>query len=213
MHLGDYIEHTALEATTTPARIEALCREATEHSFFGVCVAPRYVLLAEQCLRDTPVKIITVVGFPFGADRTTIKARAAEEAAADGAHEVDMVGAIGLAISGGWGAVEAEVQEVRRTTPGITLKVILETGYFGEEQIRRFAEAAIAGGADFVKTSTGFGPRGATLGDVRLLYALARGRAEVKASGGIRTADSARAMIEAGATRIGTSHGVAIVQD
>ena len=208
MNLADYIEHTALRATVTPEQVEVLAAEAVRHRFYAVCIAPRYVPLAEQCLGRSGVKIVTVVGFPLGANTSRVKAMEAKEAVAEGAHEVDMVGAIGLAAAGGWGAVEADIREVRQAIPGVPLKVILETGCFGAEEIARFAEAAIDAGADFVKTSTGFGPRGATVKDVQLLYGLAKGRAEVKASGGIRSAESARAMIRAGATRIGTSCGV-----
>jgi deoxyribose-phosphate aldolase len=211
LDLSQYIEHTALKATVTRAQIEMLCAEAVTHKLRAVCVPPGYVTLAERCIRGSSVRLATVVGFPLGSNKSSIKAREASEAVADGAHEIDMVGAIGLALGGAWDAVQADVDTVRRAVPSATLKVILETGCFGEQAVQRFADIAIRAGADFVKTSTGFGPRGASVEDVRLLCGIAAGRAQIKASGGIRNKAMARALIAAGATRIGTSEGVALV--
>jgi deoxyribose-phosphate aldolase len=156
------------------------------------------------------VAVVTVAGFPFGTSLSPIKAEEARRAVLDGASEVDMVMAVGLARGGDWPAVRADVLAVRQAASGVMLKVILETGFFDEAGMRRAAEAAIDAGADFLKTSTGYGPRGATVQDVRLLHAVAAGRARIKASGAIRTAAQARAMIAAGADRIGTSNGVEI---
>jgi deoxyribose-phosphate aldolase len=213
MDLARTIEHTALSAEVTPADVETLCEVASRYGLFGVCIAPRYVSLARQCLEQTPVRIVTVVSFPLGADTPASKAHAALEAVEAGAHEVDVVGPIGMALSGSFGSVESEVRSIRRAVPQTVLKIILETGYFDEGPLRDFARAAIAGGADFLKTSTGMGPRGASIGDVRLLYEVAKGQAEVKASGGIRTASAARALLEAGALRIGTSVGPALLKE
>lgn len=210
MDLSRYVEHTLLSADATPTRIEQLCREAALHGLFGVCVPPAHVARARDTVRGANVRVITVAGFPLGYSTSIVKAEEARRAVLDGADEVDMVAAIGLAKGGSFDEVEADVREVRRAIPDCVLKVILETGYFGEPELRRVAEAAIAGGADFLKTCTGFGPRGATSSDVRLLVEVAKGRAGVKASGGIRTREAALAMIEAGATRIGTSSGVEI---
>lgn len=213
MDLPAYIEHTLLRPDATPGDVERHCREAVDHGLFAVCVAPVYVALAKVCLEKTPVRIVTVAGFPHGTSTPAVKATEARRAVADGADEVDMVMAIGLALDGGWNAVEAEVRAVRDAARDPVLKVILETGYFSEAEILEACKAALGGGADFVKTSTGFGPRGATAADVRLLAEAVRGRAQVKAAGGIRTRAAAIEMIEAGATRIGTSRGVEIVTE
>lgn len=208
MDLARYIEHTLLGADVTPERIERHCSEAVEHGVLAVCVAPLYVSLADRCLRGSRVRLVTVVAFPFGAAVSSVKAEEARRAAEQGAREVDMVMAIGLALDGQWGAVEADIETVRKAAPEAALKVIIETGYFDGEGIVRAADAAVSAGADFVKTCTGYGPRGATMSDVELLFERVRGRAEIKASGGIRSADAARRFIEAGAARIGTSRGV-----
>jgi deoxyribose-phosphate aldolase len=209
MSLAPFLEHTLLRAEATPAELEVHCREAVEHRLFGVCVSPLYVAAARRCVGGA-VRVITVAGFPLGTSTSAVKAEEARRAVADGADEVDMVMAIGRARAAEWAAVEADVRAVRDALPGVVLKVILETGFFDDAAIRRCAEVVVGAGADFVKTSTGVGPRGATVEDVRLLCSAVDGRARVKASGGVRTAVQARAMIEAGATRIGTSNGVAI---
>jgi deoxyribose-phosphate aldolase len=211
MRLASYVEHTLLRADATPEDVERHCREAVEHALFGVCVSPLYVESARRWVGDA-VRVVTVAGFPLGTGTSATKAEEARRAVLEGAIEVDMVMAIGLARSANWEAVRADVRAVRQAVPEATLKVILETGYFEPAAIRLAAEAAVAAGADFLKTSTGFGPRGATEEDVRLLREVAAGRAQVKASGGIRTIAQARAMVEAGATRIGTSNGVEIAR-
>ncbi|WP_457637404.1 deoxyribose-phosphate aldolase [Oceanithermus sp.] len=211
MELAKYIDHTLLKPTATPADIEKLCREADEHYFYAVCVNPAFVPLAKNFLGANPVRVAAVIGFPLGANASQIKAAEAALAVAQGADELDMVIPVGLALAGDWEAVAADVRAVREAAPGAVLKVILETGYLNEEQIRLAAEAALAAGADYLKTSTGFGPRGASLEDVRLLADVAAGRAKVKAAGGIRNREDAWKMIEAGASRLGTSSGVALV--
>lgn len=208
MDLAGYVEHTLLAADATAERVERLCREATVHGLLGVCVAPVHVALARTAVASSPVRVVTVAGFPLGSSTSVVKAEEARRAVEDGADEVDMVVAIGAAKSGRLDAVLADVREVRAAIPGRVLKVILETGYFDEAELRALALAVLDGGADFLKTCTGFGPRGATVSDVRLLAGIAEGRAGVKASGGIRTRQAALDMIAAGATRIGTSNGV-----
>ena len=212
MDLARYIDHTLLKPTATPEEIRRLCREAMEHYFFAVCVNPAYVRLARETLGDAPVRVASVVGFPLEATPSEIKALEAAQAVAHGADELDMVIPLGLAKAHDWAGVEADVRAVRAAAPRAVLKVILETGFLTPEEVRLAAQAAVRAGADFLKTSTGFGPRGATVEDVRLLVEVAQGRAEVKAAGGIRTPEDAWRMIEAGATRIGTSSGVALVQ-
>lgn len=211
MRLADFVEHTLLRADATREDVERLCREARDHGLFGVCVSPVHVEAARRFVGDA-VRVVTVAGFPLGTSTSIIKAEEARRAVLEGASEVDMVMAIGRARGGDWGGVQTDVAAVRSSIPGATLKVILETGHFDEAAIRCAAQAALAGGADFVKTSTGFGPRGATVEDIRVLRDVVAGRAQIKASGGIRTAAQARAMIEAGATRIGTSNGVEIAK-
>jgi deoxyribose-phosphate aldolase len=205
--LAGFIEHTLLRADATPDDVARLCAEARDHGLFGVCVSPVYVERACRWAGDR-VCVVTVAGFPLGTSTSASKAREAADAVTAGAREVDMVMALGAARAGDWAAVEADVHAVRVAIPGATLKVILETGHFDEATIVRAARASVDGGADFVKTSTGYGPRGASVDDVRILRAAVGDRARVKASGGIRTAEQARALVAAGATRIGTSSGV-----
>lgn len=212
MDLAPYIDQTLLKPTATPAEISKLCAEAAQHGFFGVCVQPSYIPQARLELQNSAVKVVTVIGFPQGVSLSATKAVEAAQAVALGADELDMVIHLGFAKAHDWKAVEADVRAVREAAPGRILKTILETGFLDEAEIRSAAEAAIAGGTDFLKTSTGFGPRGATLEDLRLLSKVARGRAKVKAAGGVRDAVTACAMIEAGATRLGTSSGVALVE-
>jgi len=209
MRLAGLIEHTLLRADATPSDVERHCAEAVESGLFAVCVSPLYVASARRWVADA-ARVVTVAGFPLGTSTPATKADEARRAVIDGATEVDMVMAIGLARGADWAAVRADVLAVREAIPGAVLKVILETGALDETAIRRAAEAAIDAGADFLKTSTGYGPRGATVEDIRLLREVAGGRARIKASGGIRTAAQARALIEAGADRVGTSNGVEI---
>jgi deoxyribose-phosphate aldolase len=209
--LASLVEHTLLRADATRAQVEAHCLEAKSAGLLAVCVSPLYVPAARRAVGDA-VRVVSVAGFPLGTSASAIKAEEARRAVGEGAHEVDVVMAIGLARSGEWSEVEADIAAVRAAIRGVPLKVILETGYFDEAAIRRAAGVAMAAGADFLKTSTGFGPRGASVEDVRLLSRVAEGRVGIKASGAIRTAAQARAMVEAGATRIGTSNGVEIVR-
>jgi deoxyribose-phosphate aldolase len=201
-----------LKPTATPAEIETLCAEARKHKFFGVCVQPCYVRLAREKLSGSEVKVVSVIGFPLGANLSETKALEAAQAVALGADEVDMVINLGAAKAGDWKAVEADIRAVRQAVPQHVLKVILETGYLAPAEVKRAAKAAVAAGADFLKTSTGFGPRGASLEDVQILAEAAQGKAQVKAAGGIRDRETALAMIEAGATRLGTSSGVALLE-
>jgi deoxyribose-phosphate aldolase len=157
------------------------------------------------------VSVVSVVAFPLGASVVDVAVREAECAMADGASELDLVLPVGLALARQYGAMCRFIAAVRAATPGATLKVILETGHFSPEQLGELVPQVLDSGADFLKTSTGFGPRGATVEDVHLLFRLAAGRARIKAAGGIRCANDARALLAAGASRIGTSHGVAIV--
>ena len=213
MSLSSYIDHTNLQPTATAAQIQELCAQAKQWGFASVCIHPSYVALAARALAGTPVQICTVIGFPLGANDARIKAEEAELAVSQGATEVDMVQAIGLAKEGNWAGVEAEIRAVRDAVPQAVLKVILECCYFTTQEKRASVEAAVRAGADFVKTSTGFGPSGACAEDVALLKEAAAGRCRVKAAGGIRTLQTAQAMIAAGADRLGASASIAIMKE
>jgi deoxyribose-phosphate aldolase len=207
------IEHTALAATTTTATAVQLCAEAVEHGFGGVCVLPVHVATCRTRLAGTRVRVVTVVGFPLGAHRTETKVREAELARADGADELDVVMRLTSATAGLWDEVEADVGAVVAAAAGSAVKVILETGALDDAQKARACACAVAAGAAFVKTCTGFGPGSATVADVELMARSVAGRARVKASGGIRTLAQARALLAAGASRLGTSASVAIARE
>lgn len=206
------IDHTLLKPEATPADIERLCEEARVHRFAAVCVNPVYVKLAAGRLEGSGVMVATVVGFPLGAVTTATKIEEAKDAIADGASEVDMVMAIGLFKGGELRACGDDIAEVVRVCGGRTVKVILETSLLAPEEVATASEIAADAGAHFVKTSTGFGSRGASIEDVRTMKEAVGDRCHIKASGGIRTRDQAIAMIEAGASRLGTSAGIAIVE-
>ncbi|RJF73334.1 deoxyribose-phosphate aldolase [Deinococcus cavernae] len=211
MNLASSIDHTLLKATATSADIRQLCAEAREHRFYAVCVNPVFIPLCRAELAGSEVKVATVCGFPLGAVSSEQKAVEARLSAEAGADEVDMVIHVGAALENDWDAVQADVNAVRRAIPDRVLKVIIETCYLSDEQKRGATEAAVRGGADFVKTSTGFGTGGATVEDVKLMAEVIAGRAKIKAAGGVRTPADADAMIAAGATRLGTSGGVGLV--
>jgi deoxyribose-phosphate aldolase len=209
--LARAIEHTLLRASATPADVERLAHEALAHGFAGVCIHPLYAARAKSLVRGSEVRVVCPVGFPLGASLPEVVAHEAERAVRDGADEIDMVIPLGLASAGELRAVTQAVATVRRAVPSHVLKAILETGLFEPSALEAVARAALRGGPDFLKTSTGFGPRGATVEDVKLLVAWASGQAKVKASGGIRTTRDAELLLAAGASRLGTSAGVAIV--
>jgi deoxyribose-phosphate aldolase len=210
-NLSKTIDHTLLKADATAAEIETLCAEAREYRFCSVCVNSSYVPLAASQLKDTDVKVCSVVGFPLGAMSTQAKAYEAKVAITEGAEEIDMVIHVGWLKSGELERVEQDIQALREATKGKILKVIFETALISKEEIVILCEICTRVGVDFVKTSTGFSTGGATLEDVALMKASVGDGVQVKASGGIRDYETARAMIEAGATRLGVSAGIAIV--
>ena len=212
MDLAKYIDHTLLKADATIESITVLCTEAAENHFAAVCVNPVYVDLAAHLLAGTGVKVATVVGFPLGATFTEVKVLETKEAILRKADEIDMVINIGAAKAGQWDAVTEDIREVVAAAEGRPVKVIMETALLTDDEKRQACQASLAAGAHFVKTSTGFGPAGATVEDVKLLKSVVGDKAEVKASGGIRTKEQIEAMIAAGATRIGTSAGVALIK-
>jgi deoxyribose-phosphate aldolase len=209
------IDHTLLAPEATPQDVAALCAEAKDLGVYAVCVSPTWVGVAAREVAGSLVKVASVAGFPSGAHSAGLKAGEAGEAAATGAAEVDMVINLGLARAGRWREVEEEIAIVRAQVPDpIVLKVIIEIGVLDDDGITLACRAAEEAGADFVKTSTGFHPSGgATTEAVALMAKNVRPRLGVKASGGIRTAAQAIAMVEAGATRLGLSRSAAVLAE
>ncbi|HXG39047.1 MAG TPA: deoxyribose-phosphate aldolase [Bacteroidota bacterium] len=207
------IDHTLLKPEATKQQIEQLCAEAKHFQFASVCVNPCYVKLCAQLLRDTKVKVCTVIGFPLGATSTEAKVAEAEQALKDGARELDMVINVGMLKSGMDAYVEQDIRAVGRVAhrTGAILKVIIETGLLTDEEKVKACVIAKRAGADFVKTSTGFSKGGATAGDIRLMRKVVGQALGVKASGGVRTQEQALELIESGADRIGASASVKIV--
>jgi len=206
------IDHTLLKSTATPAQIDTLCEEAVEYGFAAVCIPPVYVRQAADRLYGSQVQVATVVGFPLGYEPTTVKRIQAEQAVAAGATEVDMVIHLGSAKVGDLGGVRKDIAAVVAATQEAVVKVIIECCEFDDAAKKELARVVVDSGAEYVKTSTGFAAGGATLDDVKLLAGVVKGRARVKAAGGIRDLDSCLAMIAAGADRIGTSAGVEIAR-
>jgi deoxyribose-phosphate aldolase len=214
MDINSYIDHTNLNAFASIQDIIKLCDEAKQYKFCSVCVNPFFVSVAKRLLKGSGVKVCTVIGFPLGANTPKIKALEARQAVQDGADEVDMVQNISMAKEHDFDYISAEVREVKNAVgENITLKVILETCYLSKGEIRECAKAAVKGGADFVKTSTGFGKGGATPEDVRIMREAVGPYIGVKASGGIHTRKEAMELLAAGANRLGCSHSVAIMKE
>ncbi|NMB02317.1 MAG: deoxyribose-phosphate aldolase [Firmicutes bacterium] len=211
-NLASYIDHTLLKPTAAQGQIEELCKEALLYKFASVCINPVHVPYAAHLLKGSEVKVCTVIGFPLGATSTLAKVLEARDAVAAGADEVDMVLNIGSLLEGDYATVYSDIKAVRDAVPSQILKVILETGYLSKEQIVRGCILTKMAGADFVKTSTGFGPGGATVEDITLMRSVVGDDFGVKASGGVRDYATAMAMIEAGANRIGASAGIAIIE-
>jgi len=205
------VDHTLLKPSATQTEVAKLCEEARTHRFASVCVNPSYVAYSAQLLKGSDVKVCTVVGFPLGSTTPTVKGIEARDAIANGADEIDMVINVGALKSGNDALAFEDIKAVREATRGKILKVILETSLLSDEEKVRACALAKKAGADFVKTSTGFGGGGATVEDVRLMRQTVGPLMGVKASGGIRDAQAADAMIQAGATRLGTSASVAII--
>jgi deoxyribose-phosphate aldolase len=205
------IDHTLLKADAVPEQIRKLCAEAKEYNFASVCINPCYVSLAADELAGSGVKVCTVIGFPLGAATSQIKAEEAMLAVEQGAAEVDMVMNIGALKAGDYALVESDIRSVVRSAGRALVKVIIETFYLTDEEKIKATGIVANSGAAFVKTSTGFAGGGATVEDVRLMKETAGTLVQVKAAGGVRSYEDAMAMIEAGAARIGTSGGIAIV--
>lgn len=211
--LARLIDHTLLKPEATKSEIEKLCAEAKKYNFASVCINPCYVALCSKLLRDTSVKVCTVIGFPLGATTTATKTFEAEQALRDGAQEIDMVINVGMLKSGEYDYVENDIFAVVTTGKryGALTKVILETALLTDEEKIKGCLLAKRAGADFVKTSTGFSKGGATVGDIALMRKVVGSAMGVKASGGVRTREEALAMVASGADRIGASASVKIV--
>lgn len=205
------VDHTLLAPTATPDEIEALCRDARDNRFYSVCVSPTYVARAASLVEGSDVHVCTVVGFPSGAHTSAVKAYETRTAVDDGADEIDMVMNLASAKAHDWAAVENDIRAVVEAAQGRVVKVILETCVLEDDEIVAACVVARAAGADFVKTSTGFAGGGATTHAVQLMRETVGPDMGVKASGGIRTAADLDAMVAAGATRIGSSAGAALL--
>ncbi|WP_162140314.1 deoxyribose-phosphate aldolase [Haploplasma axanthum] len=211
MQLNKYIDHTKLGANVSKEQIDKLIKEAKEYNFKSVCVNPIWVAYAKEQLKGTDVLVCTVIGFPHGTHTPIIKTQETLDAVINGADEIDVVINVTALKQGNYETILDELEGVVIAAGGRTVKVIIETCYLTKEEIIKASELTVEAGADFVKTSTGFGTGGAKVEDVKLMKETVGKDAEVKASGGVRTYEDAMAMIEAGATRIGTSNGVDIV--
>ena len=211
MEYNKLIDHTLLKQDATPEQIIKLCEEAKQFDFMSVCVNPAYVPLAAECLKGSSVKVCTVIGFPLGMNLTRTKVEEAELAIKEGADEIDMVINVGMLKAGHDQYVEEEIRELKAVAGSKVLKVIIETCLLTDEEKVRACIASKNAGADFVKTSTGFSTGGATVHDVALMRKTVGPEMGVKASGGVKTHEDLLAMVEAGATRIGTSNGTKII--
>ncbi|MDI2588167.1 deoxyribose-phosphate aldolase [Psychrobacillus sp. NEAU-3TGS] len=212
-NIAALIDHTLLKQDATKNQIEKLCEEAKTYTFASVCVNPTWVNLSAQLLQGTPVKVCTVIGFPLGASTTEVKAFETTNAIQNGAEEIDMVINVGVLKDRDYNFVQKDIEAVVQAAKGKAIvKVILETCLLTDEEILRASEISKLAGADFVKTSTGFSTGGATVNAVKLMRGAVGPELGVKASGGVRSLSDLQAMVDAGATRIGASSGVEIVQ-
>ena len=212
MKLNKYIDHTLLKPDASQEQIETLIEEAKKYDFASVCVNPTWVNFAAQALKATDVKVCTVIGFPLGANTPELKAFETSDAIQNGANEVDMVINIGALKSRNFDLVERDIRAVVESAKGTLVKVIIETCLLTDDEKVKACQIAQKAGADFVKTSTGFSTGGATVADVALMRKTVGPNMGVKASGGARSYEDALAFIKAGATRIGASSGVAIME-
>lgn len=213
MELNAHIDHTLLKPTASEKEIMTLCNEAIMYNFKTVCINSCYVSIAKQALKETPIEICTVVGFPLGASSTQAKIQEAKQAISDGATEIDMVINIGYLKSRNYVAVLKDINAVKVAIGLTPLKVIIEISELSKNEIVKACEICIDARADYVKTSTGFSKAGATLTAVKIIKKTLKGKAKIKASGGIRDKHTALKYIEAGVDRIGTSTGVDMMND
>lgn len=211
-NLSQYIDHTLLKADARLEDIQKLCKEAKEYKFFSVCINSSYIKDATSLLKGSEVKICTVVGFPLGACNSQTKAYEAKTAIEDGANEIDMVINIANLKDKQYDKVKQDIKKVQQACQKVTLKVIFETALLSDEEIKEVSLICKDLKVDFIKTSTGFSNRGASLNDVRIMKEAVGNKVKIKASGGIRDYETAILMIEAGASRLGVSAGIAILK-
>ena len=212
MNYNKMIDHTVLKADTPLETIKRICDEAMEYGFASVCINPCHVAYCADYLKDSDVNVCTVIGFPLGANTSAVKAFETKDAIANGADEIDMVMNIGALKDKNYDLVRDDVKAVVEAANGTLVKVILETCLLTEDEIKKACELCVEAKADYVKTSTGFSTRGATLEDVRIMKEAVHGKAKVKAAGGVRTPEDMVKIVAAGADRIGTSAGCSLVK-
>lgn len=212
MNYNKMIDHTVLKADTPLETIKRICDEAMEYGFASVCINPCHVAYCADYLKDSDVNVCTVIGFPLGANTSAVKAFETKDAIANGADEIDMVMNIGALKDKNYDLVRDDVKAVVEAANGTLVKVILETCLLTEDEIKKVCELCVEAKADYVKTSTGFSTRGATIEDVRIMKEAVHGKAKVKAAGGVRTPEDMVKIVAAGADRIGTSAGCSLVK-
>ena len=212
MNYNKMIDHTVLKADTPLETVKRICDEAMEYGFVSVCINPCHVAYCADYLKDSDVNVCTVIGFPLGANTSAVKAFETKDAIANGADEIDMVMNIGALKDKNYDLVRDDVKAVVEAANGTLVKVILETCLLTEDEIKKACELCVEAKADYVKTSTGFSTRGATIEDVQIMKAAVQGKAKVKAAGGVRTHEDMVKIVEAGADRIGTSAGCSLVE-
>ena len=210
--MNSYFDSTLLKCTSTKVDIEKLCLDAIKYSFATVCINPCYVSYAYSLLKDSNVKVCTVIGFPLGANTTEIKVAEAKKAIEDGASEIDMVINVGFLKDKNYDYVKNEILEIKKAIDGKILKVIIETCYLDEDEIRIMTEICNETEVNYIKTSTGFGTRGASIEDIEIINKYKNDKLKVKASGGIRTKEDVEKYIDLGVSRIGTSNAVKMME-
>ena len=212
MNYNKMIDHTVLKADTPLETVKRICDEAMEYGFASACINPCHVAYCADYLKDSDVNVCTVIGFPLGANTSAVKAFETKDAIANGADEIDMVMNIGALKDKNYDLVRDDVKAVVEAANGTLVKVILETCLLTEDEIKKACELCVEAKADYVKTSTGFSTRGATIEDVRIMKEAVHGKAKVKAAGGVRTPEDMVKIVAAGADRIGTSAGCSLVK-
>lgn len=212
MNYNKMIDHTVLKADTPLETVKRICDEAMEYGFASVCINPCHVAYCADYLKDSDVNVCTVIGFPLGANTSAVKAFETKDAIANGADEIDMVMNIGALKDKNYDLVRDDVKAVVEAANGTLVKVILETCLLTEDEIKKACELCVEAKADYVKTSTSFSTRGATIEDVRIMKEAVHGKAKVKAAGGVRTPEDMVKIVAAGADRIGTSAGCSLVK-
>ena len=212
MNYNKMIDHTVLKADTPLETVKRICDEAMEDGFASVCINPCHVAYCADYLKDSDVNVCTVIGFPLGANTSAVKAFETKDAIANGADEIDMVMNIGALKDKNYDLVRDDIKAVVEAANGTLVKVILETCLLTEDEIKKACELCVEGKADYVKTSTGFSTRGATIEDVRIMKEAVHGKAKVKAAGGVRTPEDMVKIVAAGADRSGTSAGCSLVK-